>query len=91
MEFSNYIGLNSRKQWKDVVVFYTEPRESPKTSNEGETIARFKSLTDANDYARKVQNDANRWAQWSSGTGEQPSRLDNHHAEYFDYARVVVR
>ncbi|RPJ40129.1 MAG: hypothetical protein EHM35_00555 [Planctomycetaceae bacterium] len=91
MEFSNYIGLSSKKKWFDVVVFYAEPHETPKTSTEGKTIARFTSLTDACEYAYKIQEDANRWAQWARGTGEQPSRLDNHHAEYHDYARVAVR
>jgi len=50
MEFANY--HNGKKKWASVVVFETLPRESPKTSSEGETLARFAGLGDAYVYAQ---------------------------------------
>ena len=89
MIYGNYVKFCSRQKWFDVVVFYTEPRERPDKSTEGKVIARFTSQTDAHDYARQIQADAENWARWAYGTDAIPS--GGHHAEYWDYARIVVR
>lgn len=50
----NYLKSKSRQKWITVVVFETEPQESPRTSKECKDLAKFTCSGDAWIYAMNL-------------------------------------